>query len=235
MSQMMFLASKLFVSKEASFLLLCCADVVQSLPKSSTLNSSLYMVYSGFDEYFLNLYHNGLTPAETLKTVGDVVKAIVSALEVSGCWWCGIHVDWKLAFNESSGWESRTWSCHIVLIFLFWLFFGFYSYSHRASLHLELVTFLWWICLLWVAHLPCSPSTTVARLPSMMAMAVWAMSTKSLLHTTSNWETRWWSCVQSTLLCFSSTATCMVSIPTSSRTQLLTVSSNLTMYAKHLI
>ena len=82
---MMFLASKLFVSKEASFLLLCCADVVQSLPKSSTLNSSLYMVYSGFDEYFLNLYHNGLTPAETLKTVGDVVKAIVSALEVSGC------------------------------------------------------------------------------------------------------------------------------------------------------
>ena len=70
-------------SKEASLLFLCCADVVQSLPKSSTLNSSLYMVYSGFDEYFLNLYHNGLTPAETLKTVGDVVKAIVSALEVS--------------------------------------------------------------------------------------------------------------------------------------------------------
>lgn len=65
-------------------------DVVQSLPKSSTLNSSLYMVYAGYQDYFFSLYDDILTPTQTLNIVSDVVSAIVSAIQVS--WVVGMEV-----------------------------------------------------------------------------------------------------------------------------------------------
>lgn len=65
----------------------CCgggwAVVVQSLPTIATLNSSLYVVYAGYQDYFFSLYESVLTPQETLQLVDPVVQAIVDLIEVS--------------------------------------------------------------------------------------------------------------------------------------------------------
>lgn len=59
------------------------AVVVQSLPSIASLNTSLYMVYSGFQDYFFGLYDGTYTPRQALDIVGDVVDAIVALVEVS--------------------------------------------------------------------------------------------------------------------------------------------------------
>lgn len=59
------------------------AVVVQSLPTIASLNTSLYMVYSGFQDYFFGLYDGPYTPGQALDIVGDVVDAIVTLVEVS--------------------------------------------------------------------------------------------------------------------------------------------------------
>jgi len=56
--------------------------VVQSLPTIATLNSSLYVVYAGYQDYFFSLYDSSLTPQETLQLVDPVVQAIVDLIEV---------------------------------------------------------------------------------------------------------------------------------------------------------
>jgi len=55
--------------------------VVQSLPTIATLNSSLYVVYAGYQDYFFSLYDSALTPQETLQLVDPVVQAIVDLIE----------------------------------------------------------------------------------------------------------------------------------------------------------
>jgi len=49
---------------------------VQSLPKLSTFNESLFVVYAGYQDYFFSLYEKSLTIKQTKKIVPDVVKAI---------------------------------------------------------------------------------------------------------------------------------------------------------------
>lgn len=55
--------------------------VVQSLPTLATLNSSLYVVYAGYQDYFFSLYDSVLSPRETLSIVGSVVDAVVELVE----------------------------------------------------------------------------------------------------------------------------------------------------------
>jgi hypothetical protein len=49
---------------------------VQSLPKLATFNSSLFVVYAGYQDYFFSLYEQKLTIKQTQMIVDDVVKAI---------------------------------------------------------------------------------------------------------------------------------------------------------------
>lgn len=58
------------------------AVVVQNLPTIATLNTSLYVVYAGYQDYFFSLYESVLTPQETLQLVTPVVEAIVDLIEV---------------------------------------------------------------------------------------------------------------------------------------------------------
>ncbi|KAG0564188.1 hypothetical protein KC19_8G090500 [Ceratodon purpureus] len=50
--------------------------LVQSLPKLATWNESLFVVWSGYQDYFFSLYDKKLTVSQTKKIVGDVVAAI---------------------------------------------------------------------------------------------------------------------------------------------------------------
>ncbi|KAG0627096.1 hypothetical protein M758_2G173600 [Ceratodon purpureus] len=52
----------------------------QSLPKLATVNESLFLVWSGYQDYFSGLYDKTLTPKQTLKIVPDVVEAIANHL-----------------------------------------------------------------------------------------------------------------------------------------------------------
>lgn len=56
---------------------------VQSLPKLSTFNESLFVVYAGYQDYFSSLYDKTLTIKQTKKIVPDVVEAIEDLIEVS--------------------------------------------------------------------------------------------------------------------------------------------------------
>ena len=56
---------------------------MQSLPKLATWNESLFMVWSGYQDYFYSLYDKKLTVSQTRKIVPDVVKAIEEHIEVS--------------------------------------------------------------------------------------------------------------------------------------------------------
>jgi hypothetical protein len=49
---------------------------VQSLPKLDTFNTSLFVVYAGYQDYFFSLYEQKLTIKQTHMIVDDVVKAI---------------------------------------------------------------------------------------------------------------------------------------------------------------
>lgn len=59
------------------------AAVNQSLPSIDSLNTSLYFVNAGFQDYFFPLYYKNLTKSETLELVDTVVDAIVTAVKVS--------------------------------------------------------------------------------------------------------------------------------------------------------
>lgn len=50
--------------------------LVQSLPKLATVNESLFVVWSGYQDYFFSLYDKALSPSKTKKIVPDVVAAI---------------------------------------------------------------------------------------------------------------------------------------------------------------
>jgi alpha-L-fucosidase len=55
--------------------------VTQSLPFLNNTGKSLYVVYAGYQDYFMSLYDNTLTPREALLIVPDVVKAIERLIE----------------------------------------------------------------------------------------------------------------------------------------------------------
>lgn len=55
--------------------------LVQSLPKLASVNESLFMVWSGYQDYFSSLYDGTLTPRQTLHIVPHVVKAIEVHIE----------------------------------------------------------------------------------------------------------------------------------------------------------
>lgn len=55
--------------------------VNQSLPEISTLNTSVYMVQAGFQDYFFPLYYKNSTTKKLLKRVPKVVSAISDMLE----------------------------------------------------------------------------------------------------------------------------------------------------------
>lgn len=59
------------------------AGLVQSLPKLATWNSSLFLVWSGYQDYFFSLYDKKLTVSQTKKIVPEVVTAIEELIEVS--------------------------------------------------------------------------------------------------------------------------------------------------------
>jgi hypothetical protein len=59
------------------------AGFVQSLPKLSTFNESLFVVYAGYQDYFFSLYDGSLTIKQTKKIIPDVVKAIEDHIVVS--------------------------------------------------------------------------------------------------------------------------------------------------------
>lgn len=56
--------------------------LIQSLPFLNSTGNALYLVYAGYQDYFMSLYDNTLTPRETLLIVPDVVKAIERLIEV---------------------------------------------------------------------------------------------------------------------------------------------------------
>jgi hypothetical protein len=56
--------------------------VKETLPTLASLNSSLYLVYAGYQDYFFDLYDKKVTPRQGLDTVPDVVSAIVDHIEV---------------------------------------------------------------------------------------------------------------------------------------------------------
>lgn len=56
--------------------------VYQSLPASDSLNTSLYFVYAGFQDYFFPMYYQTMTPTEALDIVDAVVDSIVAAIQV---------------------------------------------------------------------------------------------------------------------------------------------------------
>jgi hypothetical protein len=58
---------------------------VQSLPALATWNSSLFMVWSGYQDYFFSLYDKKLTVSQTKKIVPEVVDAIEELIVVSSC------------------------------------------------------------------------------------------------------------------------------------------------------
>jgi hypothetical protein len=62
---------------------LLAGGFVQSLPQLSTFNQSLFVVYSGYQDYFFSLYDKSLTIKQTKKIVPDVVKAIEDHIVVS--------------------------------------------------------------------------------------------------------------------------------------------------------
>lgn len=51
-------------------------------PTLASLNTSLYLVYAGYQDYFFDLYDKKVTPRQGLDTVPDVVSAIVDFIEV---------------------------------------------------------------------------------------------------------------------------------------------------------
>jgi hypothetical protein len=55
--------------------------LVQSLPKLSSVNSSLFTVWAGYQDYFWSLYEKKLTVSQTRKIVPEVVKAIEEHIE----------------------------------------------------------------------------------------------------------------------------------------------------------
>ncbi|XP_024359742.1 GDSL esterase/lipase At4g01130 isoform X2 [Physcomitrium patens] len=55
--------------------------VYQSLPASDSLNTSLYFVYAGFQDYFFPMYYQTMTPTEALDIVDAVVDSIVAAIQ----------------------------------------------------------------------------------------------------------------------------------------------------------
>lgn len=55
----------------------------QSLPFLNNTGKSLYLIYAGFQDYFMSLYDNTLTPQQALLIVPDVVKAIEYLVDVS--------------------------------------------------------------------------------------------------------------------------------------------------------
>lgn len=59
------------------------AVVFQSLPFLNNTGKSLYLVYAGYQDYFMSLYDSILTPQQALMIVPDVVKAIEILIEVS--------------------------------------------------------------------------------------------------------------------------------------------------------
>lgn len=61
------------------------AVVTQDLPAIDSLNTSLYMVYAGFQDYFFPLYDQTITPRHAVRMVPSVVDAIISAVEVRNC------------------------------------------------------------------------------------------------------------------------------------------------------
>ena len=58
------------------------AAVNQSLPAVDSLNTSLYFVNAGFQDYFFPLYYKNLTTSEALDLVDSVVDAIITAVKV---------------------------------------------------------------------------------------------------------------------------------------------------------
>lgn len=54
----------------------------QSLPAVDSLNTSLYFVNAGFQDYFFPLYYKNSTKSQTLDLVDSVVDAIVTAVQV---------------------------------------------------------------------------------------------------------------------------------------------------------
>ena len=62
--------------------LLESAGVIQALPAATSLNTSLYMVYSGYQDYLFGLYYKELTPKTAMDIVVPVVSGITDALKV---------------------------------------------------------------------------------------------------------------------------------------------------------
>jgi len=54
---------------------------VQSLPKLANISSSMFLVWSGYHDYFFSLYDKKLTVSQTKKIVPDVVDAIETLLK----------------------------------------------------------------------------------------------------------------------------------------------------------
>jgi hypothetical protein len=64
------------------------------LPSLDALNSSLYVVYSGFQDYMSGFYDDSLTSQQASANVPSVVQAIVAAVQVHYIWY---HLKPKLA------------------------------------------------------------------------------------------------------------------------------------------
>lgn len=58
------------------------AVVSQSLPFLNSTGKSLYVVYAGYQDYFMSLYDSVLTPQQALLIVPDVVLGIEVLIEV---------------------------------------------------------------------------------------------------------------------------------------------------------
>jgi len=70
---------------------------VQSLPKLSTFNESLFQVYAGYQDYFFSLYEQKLSIKQTKKIVPDVVKAIEDLIVVSQLLHCIVDCNARIS------------------------------------------------------------------------------------------------------------------------------------------
>lgn len=59
------------------------AAIHQSMPTLASINTSFYMVYPGYQDYFFGIYNKELTPKEAFHIVESVVDAITDAVKVS--------------------------------------------------------------------------------------------------------------------------------------------------------
>lgn len=75
------------------------------------MNSSFYMVYSGFQDYFFPLYYRQMTVTQLLAIVPSVVDAILKAVEVRNS--CQTSSVYRLL--DQAGSITRSWLLQIFL------------------------------------------------------------------------------------------------------------------------